>query len=178
MSDYDRNDFKNLLLLCYVHHRTIDGSRWQQYTVEMLKGWKSERESSKSSALQTLHDITEDRLQGLIIGALKDRNDQIAVTLTRLERNDAQAASLLREMADELAALRGRGSILDPDAVSMLDDAAHRLGHLSDTASWLEDAAQRLGHLQDTAVMLQDAADRLESAAGSIRGLEGLGGVF
>jgi hypothetical protein len=195
MSDPERNDFSNLLLLCYVHHKTIDGSRWERYTVAVLKQWKSERESSRSPALQTLFGRTEDRLQALMIEAFKDRTEQIATTLARLEQHDVQAARLLKELTDELAELRGRGSLIDPDAVSTLDDAAHRLGHLPDTASWLDDAAQRLGHLPDTASWLDDAAqrldrigtlalqladvaDRLESAAERIRGMEGLGGIF
>jgi hypothetical protein len=185
-----RDDFQNLLLLCYLHHRTIDGSNWKKYTVETLTGWKSERESSRGSALRTLHDVNYDSLENLIHGAIASRNEQIQETLSRLEQNDAQAAGLLRELSAELADLRGHGSFLDPDVASMLDNAASRLGHLQDTAGWLDDAAQKLGHLPDTASwledavqrlenlrftvqMLNDAADRLESAAERARGFEG-----
>jgi hypothetical protein len=171
MSAESRNDFANLILLCYVHHRTIDGNRWEQYSVGLLKVWKSEREAAKGSVLQTLQGITEDRLQALITTAITDRDDQIRQTLSRLEKNDTQAASLLRELTDELAELRGRGSLLDPDAVSMLDSAAHRLSHLEDTATWLVEAAEKLSHIQDSAIWLQDAANKLShlrDTAGSL----------
>ena len=145
----DRNDFDNLILLCYVHHTTIDGTRWREYTVEILKEWKAEREAARGPALKTLGGVTEDRLQALIVDAIVSRNNEIQETLTRLERNDAQAAELLRELVNELGELRGRGSLLDPDVVSMADSAAHRLAHLQDTAGWLADAAQKLGHLSE-----------------------------
>lgn len=157
----DRNDFDNLILLCYVHHTTIDGTRWREYTVEILKEWKAEREAARGPALKTLGGVTEDRLQALIVDAIVSRNNEIQETLTRLERNDAQAAELLRELVNELGELRGRGSLLDPDVVSMADSAAHRLAHLQDTAGWLADAAQKLGHLQDSASSLDYAADKL-----------------
>lgn len=161
MPGTDRNDFANLILLCYVHHRTIDGNRWKQYSVALLRSWKSERESARGSELRTLRDISEDQLQALIVSAIASRNDQIQQTLSRLERNDAEAAGLLRDLTDEIAELRGRGSLLDPDAVSMVENAAYRLGHLPDTASWLNDAAGKLSHLQDTATSLYDAAGML-----------------
>jgi hypothetical protein len=161
MSDSDRNDFDNLILLCYVHHTTIDGVHWREYTVEILKGWKAEREAARGPALKTLSGVTEDRLQALIVDAIASRNKEIQETLARLEGNDAQAAGLLRELANELAELRGSGSLLDPDVVGMADSAAQRLAHLQDTAGWLADAAEKLGHLQDTASSLDEAADKL-----------------
>jgi chromosome segregation ATPase len=109
--------------------------------------------------------MTEDRLQVLITRAISDRDNQIQQTLSRLETNDAEAASLLRELTDEIAELRGRGSLLDPDAVSILDSAAHRLGHLQDTTPGLRDAAERLAHLQDTVYLLDNLASRIEQAA-------------
>jgi hypothetical protein len=137
MSDSDRNDFDNLILLCYVHHTTIDGVHWREYTVEILKGWKAEREAARGPALKTLSGVTEDRLQALIVDAIASRNKEIQETLARLEGNDAQAAGLLRELANELAELRGSGSLLDPDVVGMADSAAQRLAHLQDTAGGL-----------------------------------------
>jgi hypothetical protein len=165
MPEPSRNDFANLILLCYVHHRTIDGRQWQNYPVSLLREWKNDRESGRNVALRTLRDMTEDRLQVLITRAISDRDNQIQQTLSRLETNDAEAASLLRELTDEIAELRGRGSLLDPDAVSILDSAAHRLGHLQDTTPGLRDAAERLAHLQDTVYLLDNLASRIEQAA-------------
>ena len=44
LSDRERNFYPNLILLCANHHERID-SRESTYTVEMLRGWKADRET-------------------------------------------------------------------------------------------------------------------------------------
>ena len=44
LSDQQRNDYHNLILLCPTHHQLVD-ARESAYTVDMLHGWKTDRES-------------------------------------------------------------------------------------------------------------------------------------
>src|SRR5271154_6482154 len=189
MSGPDRNDFPNLMFMCYFHHKTIDLNGGPQYPVELLRRWKSDRETPRQAALRGLQSLTEEKLQSLISEAFTEHDTQIKDTLGRLEENDQEAAGVLRELLAELTELRNRGSVLDADLVGQLDSAAQMLGHLQDTAGALQDASERLGHLQDTAGTLLAGAqalgripdlgelasliDRLESAATSLRNIEG-----
>jgi hypothetical protein len=150
------------MLLCYLHHTEVDGNE-HEYKVELLRQWKSDRESRRQQKLPSNMWLTQDSLQELITNVFADRNKQIQETLERLEASDREAADMMRTLTDEITELRMRGSLIDADVVGTLDSAANRLGHLQDTASWLLDSAQRLGHLQDTAGLLEDSARTLGS---------------
>ncbi|WP_216207028.1 hypothetical protein [Amycolatopsis aidingensis] len=169
----DRVDaFENLLFLCKPHHDTVDEpGAAERFTIEVLEAWKLDREEGRYEELRGLRDVTEDGLVERITSAIDDQNHDIRTTLARLERTDAEAAALVRELSDEIKALRKAGSILDPDAVFMLSTAARDLGHLEDNASVLSSAARDLAHLEDSVSTLADAANRvagLEDVAASI----------
>ncbi|MGC7096721.1 hypothetical protein ACPZ19_18770 [Amycolatopsis lurida] len=156
--------FENLLFLCKPHHDTVDEQgAARRFTIEVLEGWKLEREEDRYEKLRGLRDITEDGLVERITSALEERNHDIRTTLTRLERTDAEAAALIRELSDEIKGLRNAGSVLDPDAVSMLNAAARDLGHLQDSASMLSSAARDLSHLEESA---HELANAVSGAAG------------
>jgi len=178
--------------------KTIDLNGGPQYPVELLRRWKSDRETPRQAALRGLQSLTEEKLQSLISEAFTEHDTQIKDTLGRLEENDQEAAGVLRELLAELTELRNRGSVLDADLVGQLDSAAQMLGHLQDTAGWLQDASQRLshlpdtagwlhdasrnlGHLQDTASALQDASERLghlqDTAGTLLAGAQALGRI-
>ena len=44
LSDRQRNAYANLILLCPTHHEIVD-ARESTYTVEVLRGWKTDRET-------------------------------------------------------------------------------------------------------------------------------------
>ena len=44
LSDQERNSYANLILLCPTHHRLVD-ARNSTYTVDMLRGWKTDCET-------------------------------------------------------------------------------------------------------------------------------------
>ncbi|MFF2217443.1 tetratricopeptide repeat protein [Streptomyces antibioticus] len=66
-----RNSFGNLMLLCTPHHKTVDGPRSATYPVELLEGWKRDREAEGQGALAGLRDLSEEDLLGMCT-ALRD----------------------------------------------------------------------------------------------------------
>ncbi|WP_125801848.1 hypothetical protein [Amycolatopsis sp. WAC 01416] len=174
--------FENLLFLCKPHHDTIDESgAGARFTIKVLEEWKNEREFGLYDGLRGLRDIDEDELVDRIAEAVDEQNRDIRATLNRLEKTDAEAAALIRELNDEIRELRRSGSVLDPDAVNMLGAAAHDLIHLPDSASQLYMAARDLSHLRDSAAILdraasnasglQDVIAMLDSAVERARGM-------
>lgn len=80
MTDDERRSFPSLILLCKPHHDLVDRIRPNDYPAELLKQWKADREAGTSAALQGL---TEERLEELIIGAVRQAGPtrQVAVDL-------------------------------------------------------------------------------------------------
>jgi hypothetical protein len=96
--------------------------------------------------------------------AIADRDEALESALTRLEQNDQEAAELLREMRDQLAAAREAGHIVDPESASLAYQAAMMLQHLPDSAGVALDAAQSLQSIEGMVARLSAAARRIESA--------------
>ncbi len=160
----DRDDFANLILLCKPHHEEVDEFP-DDYTVDILEDWKRARERGRQTALSNVAEFTtEDGLRQAIVDAIADRDEALESALTRLEQNDQEAAELLREMRDQLAAAREAGHVVDPDSASLTHQAAMMLQHLPDSASVALDAAQSLQSIEGLVATLSAAAKRIESA--------------
>jgi hypothetical protein len=72
MTNQERRSFPNLLLLCIPHHDLVDHKEPHQYTVEMLREWKSARELATSGAdAEELRGITEETLAAAMEAAIK-----------------------------------------------------------------------------------------------------------
>ncbi len=95
MSDEERKDFSNLILLCLVHHKRVDRTHRDKYPPETLLSWKAEREADGQDALAGLTRLTEADLQNMLTEAFEMRNAQIIETLGRLEENDSKAADVM-----------------------------------------------------------------------------------
>jgi len=78
MTDDDRRSFPNLILLCKPHHDLVDKIRPDDSPVETLEQWKLQREEGESAALRS---ITEDRLEELIIEAIRHAGPTRLVTV-------------------------------------------------------------------------------------------------
>ncbi|MFI6640217.1 hypothetical protein [Streptomyces sp. NPDC050504] len=180
----EKNDFKNLLLLCKAHHVRVDGRDSDQYTIKVLEAWKNERESAGIAALQGLRGLTEERFRELVSESFESFLDETSDALTELARIAPEAANTLRVLLDELSDPRVHGFGIDPDAVWALQSAARDLGGLEDNASMLRSAANDLRGLEENAGNLQSAANRLQGveehasmlheAVEELRGLEDL----
>jgi hypothetical protein len=168
MSDQERDGFANLILLCQVHHVTVDKTDPAGYPVEVLREWKAQREADGQAALEGLRGLTEDRLQELITESFEDLGDKVDAALARFEQVDSEAAGLLRTLLDELADPRLQALRLDPDLVSMLNRAAFRLQELPDVVPQLARTAEELRGLPDAANALSAAARSIRSARGDM----------
>jgi len=172
-SEEERNSFANLLLLCNVHHKRVDGAEGEKYTVEILEGWKASREAEGQQALAGLSGLTEAGLAEMIHEAQETYVERLAPLLAKIAEAMPDWASLVKVLKADMEELRGRSPGVSEDAAWMLYRASDRLGHLQDNAPWLLEASRDLGHLQDNAPMLADAADTLSRMADLPRQLRG-----
>lgn len=78
MTDDERRSFSNLILLCKPHHDLVDKIRPDDHPVELLQRWKTEREGGASAVLS---DLNEDRLEELIIEAVRQAGPTRQVTV-------------------------------------------------------------------------------------------------
>lgn len=103
ISEEERKSFKNLIFLCTAHHKTVDESGAEkEYPIKLLEKWKHDREQGKLEQLNGLREVTENKLVEMISTAMQQRDAEITETVKRLERSDSAAASLVRELRDEL----------------------------------------------------------------------------
>ncbi|RFS81431.1 hypothetical protein D0T12_31235 [Actinomadura spongiicola] len=187
MDPEERKSFSNLILLCHPHHTLVDRVEPEKYSIELLQEWKAQREGPEGAALRGVRDLTEERLLEMILEAIVARDKRIDEAIKRFEEVDFEAARVLRDMLEELNYLRTHGSVLDPDVVSMLHDAATTLRpnvnedtvgglwhaanvlqnqNLHDTAEALNAAASELSNIPDLVVQLQGIVQQLQNARG------------
>ncbi|PWI20500.1 hypothetical protein DI272_16425 [Streptomyces sp. Act143] len=157
----ERNSFSNLILLCHPHHKEIDGRDGARYTVAVLDRWKKAREAAGLNALAGLGDLTEQRLNQMIVDAQTVLVDRIGPALDEFAKTAPELAALLKVALKELEDPRIHGFGLSEDGIRMLSQSARSLGHLQDTARVVAGAARSLSHLPDSASTLTDAADSL-----------------
>ncbi|MFG3437796.1 hypothetical protein ACGF0J_11200 [Nonomuraea sp. NPDC047897] len=155
MTDDQRRDIRNLIMLCEPHHLRIDKERPQDYSVEKLHRWKAQREASPSEALKRLREVTPSGLRKIVADGMKARDEKLIAALTRLEKSDQGAAMALRSLIDELTEVYTQGRhALDPDVVSTLDRATRRLSAWDPMHfSQLENAARVLANALDSNVL-------------------------
>lgn len=177
MSDAKRKSFPNLILLCIVHHKRVDGTHRDKYTPDTLLKWKMDREAGGQGALVGLTRMTEDALEAVLIEAFQAKQNEILEILGRLEANDKEAAVLLKEMLDEVGRFREYGSLVDPDSAIRLYHAASDLMELdltrnalqlSEAASNLEILPNAVDHLDQT---LRSGIDSLIATISQLREL-------
>jgi hypothetical protein len=138
MTDDQRSDFRNLMLLCDPHHDLVDDKKKENfYTTEVLTRWKTQREANPREALNRLRDVTPSGLRKIVAEGLAQRDSNLLDALNRLENNDQEAAKLMRSLLDELteAYSQLKGSMLNPDLIEQLGDAAALLDKHSEMLS-------------------------------------------
>ncbi len=169
MSKRDRNSFANLVLLCGICHKVVDGDE-KRYPAVLLKQWKADRESKPRGSLAGLRDLDRDSMEKLLDDAMADLREE----MVKVAQMFPELAELLRNIIEGVPPL-------DPDSVGALSVAARQLG-LPDHAPQLAMAARQLG-LPDYApqlaaaarsLALQDTAPQLAQAARSLEGLPDL----
>ncbi|MFE5075397.1 hypothetical protein [Streptomyces halstedii] len=111
----DRNSFANLLLLCNVHHKRVDGADGEKYTVEMLEGWKRAREADGQDALAGLSGLTETRLVKMIQEAQDQYVDRLAPVLGAIAERVPELSSLLKVLKTDLERTQARPAGISED---------------------------------------------------------------
>lgn len=144
MTDDQRRDFKNVMLLCTPHHRFVDIIKPLNYPAEVLFQWKAEKEKG---GIQALSGLTDENLGEHVIGAMQQATAELNQALGQLRELSPVAADLLKAAnASELlfsASTRLSGLLT---AAELLHDAAYRLPpNLADIADQLSAASYRLG---------------------------------
>jgi hypothetical protein len=81
MTDDERREFKNLVLLCPPHHKEVDKIHPERYSIEMLEAWKVGRESGAVAELRGLDGLTPDLLAELIRDAVTESRGSPRVDL-------------------------------------------------------------------------------------------------
>ncbi|MFE7640116.1 HNH endonuclease [Kitasatospora sp. MY 5-36] len=187
-SEAERNHFSNLILLCTVHHKVIDGPRSGAFSVELLLDWKKAREADGVDALEGLGDLTKADLGELIREAQAEFAERLGPALDEFAKSAPELASVLKLATSEFAELRNHRGGVSEDTAMLLQDAARSLRGLEDNANTLSRAARDLKGLEDSACTLADAADGLKglegnaaalaAAAQRLRGLESIASML
>jgi hypothetical protein len=66
MTDKQRNDFPNVIFLCRPHHKAVDANNGEGYPVEILRMWKTRRETSAQTSLSSQSPVTVELLEKCI----------------------------------------------------------------------------------------------------------------
>jgi hypothetical protein len=174
----ERNNFRNLLLVCKPHHDQIDDRALEsRFPPELLVGWKSAREGDYADDLYELDWVTEDMLKGWMTEAVADTRDEITAAFDRLQDLNSEFLSSLRQAAldffdlpyldaDDIRSLHYTATVFRsiPDYASMLDSSAQDLHHLPSSADMLSLIAHNLEGLPSSADLLHMAARAIEQA--------------
>lgn len=184
MSESEREAWLNKMLMCQPHHTEID-QEWQNYPIETLDQWKSQREADARGQLSGLRNLTESRLQEMMTVAIAESQKRIDETVARLERTDAEAAGVIRDLLDQLNDVRRHGSLLNSDTIGVLSSAARSLANLRDDAVMLGSVAYSLRNLGENARTLDRAAhllgglgDKVNALSEAVYKLSGLSGMI
>lgn len=146
MTNDQRRDFSNLILLCTPHHTFVDKTNPADYPAEVLQEWKAAKEEGGIGVLSRVRGLTEDNLGDHMIEATRQATAELRKAIGQLQELNPVAADLLKAA----------------NASEMLYSASTRLSGLSGTAEMLYDAAMRLPpNLADTADLLNRAAQNL-----------------
>jgi hypothetical protein len=66
MTDDERRAFENLILLCTVHHKVVDGPRRDSYPPELLQQWKRHNEPAEGIEALESAGLTDEILEKLL----------------------------------------------------------------------------------------------------------------
>lgn len=140
--------------------------------MKTLRRWKAEHEAEDAQALAALGEVTEATLQQIISAAIGEHDQKLRQVLGRLERNDAEAAQMLRDILHELDYLRH-----NLDQVEELSEAAWRLYAIygEGLGDQLERASQQLYTVFNEGLgdQLNAVADKLNRAVtGTARSID------
>lgn len=166
----ERNAYTNLLLLCVPHHTRVDHDV-ADYSAEILRMWKSDREGNLAPDLSTITNLTQGMLQDVIKDVIGDVSDRLEAAVERLEGIAPELANTVSMFIDTVGVTPG--PMMDPDLVVWAHDASVGLRHLEETAPLLADAADKLRDLPSMVDVLSSVAADLFRATTSMQDMHG-----
>lgn len=158
MTKEERKSFRNLILLCDLHHNLVDKREPQKYSASILLRWKQENEKAIRAKLDGLDRLTEDRLEQMLFEAAQSTKQEIMGALDELKDVSEGAAYLLRELYEKI-----ERHYLDRESIALLDAASQRLYYLEEGSNLIHEASCRLGHLEENAGILARAAQQIDA---------------
>jgi hypothetical protein len=179
----DRNNFKNLLLLCEKHHKLVDGAdTWANYPVVTLVAWKQDREGDLAGELGQLDWITQDTLHELMAEAIEDTQSRILEAIDGISTISGETLAVLKALVAETLKL----PYLNPDDVASLERSADVLQvvipeyvpQLSRSAVILQEVIEYAGILSHSTRHLVNLADYAEALRYATSPLENLGALL
>lgn len=168
MTNEQRRDFSNLMLLCTPHHTYIDKSRPDDFPADLLKKWKHEKEKEAFGQIGGLQGLTDENLSSAVIQSLRDATRELREALERAHDLSPLAADLLKAVSEgEILYFASRDLRGLPDAAETLYLAARQLPpNLSGTADILANAAHELRGLPDVVSELRHQVSQLRQIQG------------
>jgi hypothetical protein len=177
MSERQRNNFRNLILLCKKHHDLVDGEHtWMNYPVSLLIEWKTAREGDLASELDQLDWITPDKLQELMADAIEETLNKILGAIDGISTISRETLRILKALVGEtlklpylnpedIESLEYCAEVFEilPEYVPALFESARSLRDVSEYSEILYQAAKKLDHLADSADMLSYATRPLKN---------------
>lgn len=148
ISAVQRESFSNLVLLCLPHHAEVDDrtSGEQEYPIELLRRWKSDREGANGAILGALSVPSEETLFKVLTDLFESPIDKLERLAEQLQQTGRLNAESLAELQQVVCLLRD-GSLAPDASVAMnLMNAAEILAgiNIGNAASQLMDAAQMM----------------------------------
>jgi hypothetical protein len=174
----DRNNFKNLLLLCRKHHKLVDGAEtWANYPVVTLVAWKQDREGDLAGELGQLDWITQDTLHDLMAEAIEDTQSRILEAIDGISTISGETLAVLKALVaetlklpylnpEDIASLERSADVLQvviPEYVPQLSRSAMILQEVIEYADTLSHSTRHLVNLADYADALRHATSPLEN---------------
>lgn len=152
------NNFRNLILLCKMHHDEVDGKHTRQkYSVELLISWKENREGNLADELDLLDWITQEKLEQLMASAIDDTIAKVLGAIDKVAGISQETLDILMELVDATL----RMPYLSQEDIESLAYTAEVFQMLPDHIPALRESAQSLRSLPDDSIMLYESTRKL-----------------
>lgn len=168
MTDDQRRDFSNLILLCTPHHVYVDKIKPGNFPPELLVQWKTRAEQDGIDALGAVSGLTEANLAENMVLAIRQANDELQESIEQLRELSPVAADLLQAAGatDELMLVSRHLRNLPAGAEALYLAARMLPPNLADTAGQLMSAAKQLQGLSGAVETLGVYLDQIKRLRG------------
>jgi hypothetical protein len=152
------NNFRNLILLCKMHHDEVDGKHTRQkYSIVLLISWKENREGNLADELDLLDWITQEKLEKLMASAIDETMAKVLGAIDKVTGISQETLDILKELIDSTLRL----PYLSQEDIESLAYSAEVFQMLPDHIPALRESARSLRSLPDDSIMLYESTRTL-----------------